>query len=233
MDPLSQMWSPSPLQPPLPPVADDATRTRVRWGRVGIAFVAAVIVVASVAGVATGSVATSDTPRAAASTAARALQPASIAATERATTADDQPKIEAAADATATERATSIATEIDAPQGARARAAAVSGGGSATTAIGAAAGPASGADLPYTGAETWIAAILGVIILGLGIALQVNAVRIGMTAMLYRRGILLRPIDCARLASERGIGRLARVWISNALHRLLQEPAGADFVRAH
>ena len=101
-------------------------------------------------------------------------------------------------------------------------AAAVQGGG----------GPAAATagELPYTGAETWIAAFLGVLVLGLGICVQVNAVRIGMTAMLYRRGILLRPIDCARLANERGFGSI-RVALSNALHRLLAEPEGNDFVR--
>lgn len=88
-------------------------------------------------------------------------------------------------------------------------------------------GPA--AELPYTGAETWIVAILGILVLTIGILVQINAVRIGMTAMLYRRGILLRPVDCARLAGERGLAPV-RVWISNALHYLLQEPAGADFV---
>jgi hypothetical protein len=86
-------------------------------------------------------------------------------------------------------------------------------------------------ELPYTGAETWIVAILGIMILLVGILIQINAVRIGMTAMLYRRGILLRPVDCARLANERGFAPV-RVWISNVLHYLLTEPANADFVTA-
>jgi hypothetical protein len=48
--------------------------------------------------------------------------------------------------------------------------------------------------------------------------------------MLYRRGILLRPTECARLAQEHGLARV-RVAISNVLHRLLEEPArGSDFV---
>lgn len=94
-----------------------------------------------------------------------------------------------------------------------------------------AGGGAPSGQLPVTGLETWIAAGLGILVLGLGIALQVHAVRIGMTAMLYRRGILLRPVDCARLAQEHGLSQL-RVLLSNALHRLLQEPAGgSDFVR--
>jgi hypothetical protein len=91
--------------------------------------------------------------------------------------------------------------------------------------------PATG-ELPYTGLETWLAAILGVVLLGGGIVLQVNAVRIAATAMLYRRGILLRPVDCARLAQQRGLPR-ARVTLSNVLQRLLEEPAsGGDFVSA-
>lgn len=87
-------------------------------------------------------------------------------------------------------------------------------------------------ELPLTGIETWIAALLGIVILGAGIALQINAVRLATTAMLYRRGILLRPVDCARLAQERGMSS-TRVFISNVLHRLLEEPAGGrDFVSA-
>lgn len=81
-----------------------------------------------------------------------------------------------------------------------------------------------------TGAATWIAALLGIALVAGGIAIQFNAVRIGMTAMLYRRGILLRPVDCARLARRRGIPRV-RVAVSNAVHALLAEPAApSDFV---
>jgi LPXTG-motif cell wall-anchored protein len=83
--------------------------------------------------------------------------------------------------------------------------------------------PASADALPYTGAESWIAAGLGVLLLALGIVVHVKAVRIGMTAMLYRRGILLRPVDCARLARSGGTGAL-RAWISVQLSRLLEEP---------
>lgn len=96
----------------------------------------------------------------------------------------------------------------------------------------AAGGGEGNAALPYTGAETWIAAILGVLILTCGVLLQVHAVRIGMTALLYRRGILLRPVDCARLAGERGIPAV-RVWLSGVLHRLLAEPRRNDFVSVH
>jgi hypothetical protein len=100
------------------------------------------------------------------------------------------------------------------------RAARVSGAGRA----------AATGELPYTGFSTWIAAILGILLLGIGICVQVNAVRIAATAILYRRGILLRPVDCARLAQERGLPRV-RVAVSDLLHRLLEEPAApSDFV---
>jgi hypothetical protein len=90
--------------------------------------------------------------------------------------------------------------------------------------------PGAQGELPYTGLSTWIAAILGMLLLGIGICVQVNAVRIAATAILYRRGILLRPVDCARLAQERGFPR-ARVVVSDLLHRLLEEPAApSDFV---
>lgn len=52
--------------------------------------------------------------------------------------------------------------------------------------------------LPYTGAEHWIAAILGALLLTTGIAMQRNATRIGESASLYRRGPLLRPLDSLR-----------------------------------
>ncbi|MCW2926917.1 MAG: hypothetical protein JWM86_885 [Thermoleophilia bacterium] len=107
-----------------------------------------------------------------------------------------------------------------------------------STAAGATAAPrtttggGAGSQLPMTGAETWIAATLGILLLAFGIGIHVNAVRIGMTAMLYRRGILLRPVECARLAQERGLPRL-RVVLSNVLHRLLEEPASrGSFVAA-
>lgn len=94
------------------------------------------------------------------------------------------------------------------------------------------ASPADGSELPLTGIESWIAAALGILLLGFGICIHINAVRIGMTALLYRRGILLRPVDCARLAHRHGLPRL-RVLLSNVLHHLLQEPATAgEFVSA-
>lgn len=89
-----------------------------------------------------------------------------------------------------------------------------------------------GQALPYTGIETWIAAFLGLVLLAGGVCVHVNAVRIGMTAMLYRRGILLRPVECARLAQSHAPARL-RVLISDVLHRLLEEPAvSGEFVSA-
>lgn len=85
-------------------------------------------------------------------------------------------------------------------------------------------------ELPLTGIETWVAAFLGLLLLGGGVCVHVNAVRLAATALLYRRGILLRPVDCARMAQERGLPR-ARVAVSNVLHRLLEEASG-DFVSA-
>jgi hypothetical protein len=103
----------------------------------------------------------------------------------------------------------------------------------ATTASGAGASTTPDGELPMTGLSTWIAAFLGTLLLVAGICVQVNAVRIGMTAMLYRRGILLRPVDCARMAQQHGFSRL-RVAVSNLLHRLLEDPAprGSEFVAA-
>jgi hypothetical protein len=119
------------------------------------------------------------------------------------------------------------------------RGAVVAGGGFAAASANAAPGAGGGAtaprsgELPMTGLSTWIAAVLGSLLLGLGVCVHVNAVRLGMTALLYRRGILLRPVDCARLAQEHGLPRV-RVALSNALHRLLEEPAArGDFVTAH
>ncbi|MBC7462421.1 MAG: hypothetical protein H7287_13775 [Thermoleophilia bacterium] len=101
-----------------------------------------------------------------------------------------------------------------------------------TTAGATATGGGTAGQLPYTGAASWIAAIIGLIALMLGILVHINAVRIGMTALLYRRGILLRPTDLARLAHRRGTPQ-ARILLSNALHRLLEVPASSDeFVTA-
>lgn len=84
-------------------------------------------------------------------------------------------------------------------------------------------------ELPLTGIESWIAGTLGLLLLAAGIGIHVNAVRLAAIAMLYRRGLLLRPVDCARMAQQRGIPR-ARVALSGILHRLLEEPSGGDFV---
>lgn len=114
-------------------------------------------------------------------------------------------------------------------------AATATGGGVATAAPRPAADRASGSgggELPITGLETWIAAFLGLLLLAGGICVHVNAVRIAATALLYRRGILLRPVDCARLARERGLVQRARLLLSSVLHRLLEEPADGDFVAA-
>ncbi|MCW2921466.1 MAG: hypothetical protein JWL76_1340 [Thermoleophilia bacterium] len=93
-------------------------------------------------------------------------------------------------------------------------------------------GGAPAGELPMTGLETWIAAILGVLLLGIGICVHVSAVRIAATAMLYRRGILLRPTEWELLSQRDGLARV-RVVVSDLLHRLLEEPArGSDFVSA-
>lgn len=55
-------------------------------------------------------------------------------------------------------------------------------------------GGAPGASsLPYTGASTWIAAMIGAMLLGIGMIVQLRAMQIGEAASLYRRGPLLRP----------------------------------------
>ena len=67
------------------------------------------------------------------------------------------------------------------------------------------------AGLPYTGAPAWIAAVLGVLLLGIGIVVQLRATQIGMTASQYRRGPMLRPLQL--LAGVPGVYlRLAR-WV--------------------
>ncbi len=95
-----------------------------------------------------------------------------------------------------------------------------------------AGGGAPAGELPLTGIETWIAGILGVLLLGIGICVHVSAVRIATTAMLYRRGILLRPTEWELLSQGNRFERV-RVLLSDVLHRLLEEPAGgSDFVSA-
>lgn len=89
-------------------------------------------------------------------------------------------------------------------------------------------GGGANGELPMTGLSTWIAAALGVLLLALGVLVQVNAVRIGARAMLYRRGILLRPTECAALVAQTGNVARLRVLLSNALDKLLEEPAQRD-----
>jgi hypothetical protein len=106
----------------------------------------------------------------------------------------------------------------------------VAANGASAPRAGARGGGAPAGELPMTGIETWIAGILGALLLTIGICVHVNAVRIATTAMLYRRGILLRPVECARLAQEQGLPQSVRVWLSDVLHKLLEEPAHGDFV---
>lgn len=237
-------------------VVGAGTVTRVRWGRILLVFAGAALIGVG-AWNATGSIRTDDAPRTASGGGAAADVDIARAARSGAGApgaADDAnsdggteaPAGEDAAGAAPAPPATPPAsTPSRAPKQPAARAGSRAGGGTASAAPRTIAAPTTspiapravagggGADaqLPYTGIETWIAAFLGVLLLGLGICVHVNAVRIGMTAMLYRRGILLRPVDCARLAQQRGVPQL-RVAVSNLLHRLLEEPAGSDFVTA-
>lgn len=230
----------APMAPPVPGHAASArvvggggapaTATRLRWGRLLLAIAGiALVAIAIWSAGATTSPAAKDAPSAArdiggATTPLTKDEPAKDAATAA-----------AGADAKGAAIVDSAPTDpIVVPRVAKVARPAATAPAAATAPVTGGGGPAattSDAPLPYTGAETWIAAILGVLILGLGIAVQINAVRIGMTAMLYRRGILLRPVDCARLAGEHGFGQV-RVTISNALLRLLAEPEGVDFVHA-
>lgn len=72
-------------------------------------------------------------------------------------------------------------------------AAAIGGGGAGRSAVRAGGRGAAGQPLPYTGASTWIAALLGVTLLAAGVFIQYKALAIGETAAMYRRGPLLRP----------------------------------------
>jgi len=54
-------------------------------------------------------------------------------------------------------------------------------------------GRAGAQALPYTGASTWIAAVIGLLMLAAGVFVQYKALAIGDTAAMYRRGPLLRP----------------------------------------
>jgi hypothetical protein len=56
------------------------------------------------------------------------------------------------------------------------------------------ANPRPAAALPYTGAPTWLAGIIGTLLVVLGVGVQLRAPTIASTASQYRRGPLLRPI---------------------------------------
>ena len=85
---------------------------------------------------------------------------------------------------------------------------AAAGGGGAGTAHAAEATHADGAydadGLPMTGAPTWLAAVIGFLLLAGGTMLQLRAERVATTASGYRRGPLLRPADT--------VGRLYDRW---------------------
>jgi hypothetical protein len=92
---------------------------------------------------------------------------------------------------------------------------------------------AGGGALPHTGLSVWWAALLGMVLLGGGVLMQVHAVRIAATAVLYRRGPLLRPTWYVQTAAPRAI-ELVREWAPGAaervapLVRLLQSPTGGS-----
>lgn len=84
------------------------------------------------------------------------------------------------------------------------------------------------AGLPYTGAPAWIAAVLGVVLLGIGIAVQLRATEIGMTASQYRRGPLLRPlrllagVPLVYLRCVRWIGRYSAHELRTQFHQFVE-----------
>lgn len=192
---------------------------RVRWGRIAVTVIGIALIAFGVwNGLRAGATASKGTSASRAAGAAIA----------------DRPKLDVADTPTVAPRVTPAAPRVTPP--ARAGRHGATGhrrGGTPPVARGSGTGGAAqAATLPYTGAETWIVAILGIALLAGGIALQINAVRIGMVAMLYRRGILLRPIECARLAQGRTLPR-ARVHVSRLLERLLAEPElSRDFATA-
>ncbi|MCW2956104.1 MAG: hypothetical protein JWO69_973 [Thermoleophilia bacterium] len=213
--------------------------TRVRWGRILLMLVGLALVGFGSWQAFAGGVATDATPRTVGGgggmdipAPARTIAPAVVAPSTPTTTpaAKSAPRTaakRAAAKRAAAKRATAKRVAARAAAAAPvATMAAARGAGASPTAAMPVAGGGAGA-LPYTGIETWIAAILGVLLLTIGVCVHVNAVRIGMTAMLYRRGILLRPVDCARLAQQRGLPQM-RIALSNVLTRLLEEPARAS-----
>jgi len=71
------------------------------------------------------------------------------------------------------------------------------------------------ASLPYTGASEWIAALLGILLLGSGLYLRRNAVEVVDTASMYQRGPLLRPrelrVRAERSLQQHGVAGTARI----------------------
>lgn len=217
----------------------EATVTRLRWGR--LLLVAAGLLLLAVGGWnAAGAGRDGSKPRAGSSRTVSGgggveIAPATSSAANATSAERRTDRAAAAPPAVRARRAGAAdgAARRGGTQRAARRAAIVAGGAHAGSHAVAAPGAAAGAggpagELPYTGVETWIAAFLGLLLLAFGICVHVNAVRLGMRAMLYRRGILLRPSDCARVAQEHALPRV-RVALSRALDYLLSEPA-TDFV---
>lgn len=57
---------------------------------------------------------------------------------------------------------------------------------------------ASGEELPFTGLPVWVAVLMGCMLIGGGVWVQLNALQIGTTASGYRRGPALRPFETYR-----------------------------------
>lgn len=220
--------------------APAATVTRVRWGRLLPVFAGVLLLGFGMWSVTRDA---SPTPRARSVSGGGAAEDIDIARAARSESTSSEQGESAEAATPARPKATparatpSRVTSRRPGRGVvrRGTALAATGNGAAFAAAPAAArrtvhgGGGPNGELPMTGLETWIAGILGVLLLLVGICVHVNAVRIAATAMLYRRGILLRPVDCARLAQERGMPQL-RITLSNVLHKLLEEPSRGDFV---
>lgn len=87
--------------------------------------------------------------------------------------------------------------------------------------------------LPYTGASSWIAALIGILLLGTGIIVQLKAVAIADTASLYQRGPLLRP--AALVSSAIDHMHQALPLLSTRMEEFrdrVSTSRGSDFVRA-
>lgn len=104
---------------------------------------------------------------------------------------------------------------------------------------------AAATGLPRTGAPSWLAVVLGMTLLLVGISMHVNAMKIGATALLYRRGPLLRPsylVGCARTCTPIIVEESRAILADLAgqvatrlggLARVLHAPrAASDFVRS-